>query len=86
MEKKMLEYEISEEYGPELSKIQNKLNQLEKGRVYELSKAQMDGYLSTNVHQLHEMINDLLGKIQYGKPGIKEDMRKASEIMSSILK
>lgn len=49
-----LGYKISEEYSHELNDIGNKLDQLERGRIYELSGAQMDGYLSTNVSQLRK--------------------------------
>ena len=34
-----LDYEISKRYSTELSDIRNKLNQMERGRVYELSRA-----------------------------------------------
>ena len=37
-----LGYKISEEYSHELNDIGNKLDQLERGRIYELSGAQMD--------------------------------------------
>lgn len=69
-----LGYKISEEYSHELNDIGNKLDQLERGRIYELSGAQMDGYLSTNVSQLRKMINDLLNKIQTGKEGIATEL------------
>lgn len=64
-----LNYKISDEYSHELNDISNKLAQMERGRIYELSGAQMDGYLATNVSQLKEMINDLLNKIQNGREG-----------------
>ena len=69
-----LGYKISERYSTELLEIENKLNQLERGRIYELSRAQMDGYLSTNINQLKDMLNDLLGKIQNDKQGQEEKM------------
>ena len=61
-----LDYEILKEYSHELSEINHKLDMMERGRIYELSGAQMDGYLATNVSQLRGMINDLLNKIQNG--------------------
>ena len=69
MSGKKLDYEISKEYSHELLEIGNKLNQLEKGRIYELSGATMDGYLATNIDQLRKMIGDLLTKIQEGEDG-----------------
>lgn len=81
MSKSKLDYKISECYSHELNEISNKLNQMERGRIYELSGAQMDGYLATNVTQLREMIADLLHKIQNGEDGTAEEL---AEIMKSI--
>ena len=69
MSRKKLDCEISKEYSHELLEISNKLNQLEKGRIYELSGATMDGYLATNIEQLRKMIGELLAKIQEGEDG-----------------
>ena len=69
-----LNYKISDEYSHELNEISNKLAQMERGRIYELSGAQMDGYLATNVSQLKEMINDLLNKIQNGREGTATEL------------
>ncbi len=63
---------ITDKYSHELLEIKNKLNQLENGRVYELSNAQMDGYLATNVKQLEKMIAKLLYKIEYGKDSVED--------------
>lgn len=81
-----LNYEIKVKYGNELCAIQNKLQQLESGRIYELTEVKMDGYLSTNIQQLREMICDLLNKIQEGEDGISAELKRASEIMSSIIR
>lgn len=81
MSKSKLDYKISDCYSHELNEISNKLNQMERGRVYELSRAQMDGYLATNVSQLREMIAELLHKIQNGEDGTAEEL---AEIMKSI--
>lgn len=69
-----LDYEISKEYSHELSEINHKLDMMERGRIYELSGTQMDGYLATNVSQLKEMINDLLNKIQNGREGTATEL------------
>lgn len=81
MGKSKLEYKISDCYSHELNEISNKLNQMEHGRIYELSGAQMDGYLATNVTQLRKMIAELLHKIQNGEDGTAEEL---AEIMNSI--
>ena len=69
MSDKKLEDEITDEYSHEILDIRNKLNQLENGRIYELSGAKMDGYLATNISELRELIIDLLYKIQSGEEG-----------------
>ena len=71
-----LDYEIAERYDSELSHINDKLNQLERGRIYELSRAQMDGYLTTNITQLKDMLNDLLNKIQNDEQSQNEKIRE----------
>lgn len=81
MGKTKLNYKISDCYSHELNNIRNKLDQMECGRIYELSRAQMDGYLATNVEQLREMIADLLYKIQNGEDGRIEEL---AVIMDSI--
>lgn len=69
MEKQKLDYSIADTYSFELEEIRNKLAQMESGRIYELSGAQMDGYLATNIRQLRKMIAVLLSKIQNGSEG-----------------
>lgn len=69
-----LSYNIKEEYSVELNKIDNRLTQLKKGRVYELSNAQMDGSLYTNIEKLEKDIYGLLYKIQIGKKGFGGEM------------
>jgi hypothetical protein len=50
-----------------LSDIAAKLNQMEHGRIYEFTKAQVDEYLATNINQLRKMIADLFLKKQFIK-------------------
>ena len=69
-----LSYNISDEYSHELGEMHNKLNQLERGRIYELSGAQMDGYLATNISQLRKEIIELLNKIQNGQEGTATEL------------
>lgn len=64
--------DVFDKYSGEISKIKYKLDQLEKGRIYELTDAKMDGYLSTNIEQLRESINDLLYKIEFNKESDNE--------------
>lgn len=71
---------VTDRYNHELLEIKNKLSQLENGRIYELSNAQMDGYLSTNVKQLEKMIAELIYEIEYGKDSVEDQF---SEIFGS---
>ncbi len=69
--------DVSQRYRHEILDIRNKLQQLEDGRIYEISKAKMDGYLSTNIGLLKKMISELLYKIEYGEDSISEELGKA---------
>ena len=69
--------DVRNKYQGELINIKNLLNQLEKGRIYELTNAKMDGYLSTNIEQLREMISDLIYKIEYDEESIHEKLRQS---------
>ena len=71
--------DISDRYSSEISDIKNKLNQLEKGRIYELTSAKMDGYLATNIDQLRKSINDLLYKIEFNKESMNEKILREME-------
>lgn len=51
MEKKV---DVVNKYEGELLQIKNKLNQLENGRIYELTNAKMDGTLATNIEKLYD--------------------------------
>ncbi len=66
--------DVRNKYIQEIMDITAKLNQLEKGRIYELTNAQIDGYLATNVNQLRKMIAGLIVKIEYGKDSIEDEI------------
>lgn len=65
---------IVEKYSREIQDIGNKLNDLEKRRVYELSGAQMDSSLPHNAQQLKKMISELLSKIDNQSPSINDEL------------
>lgn len=77
MDEKEIKVDVGNRYRHEILDIKNKLQQLEDGRIYDLTKAQMDGYLSTNIVQLRKMIVELLYKIQYSEDSISEELGKA---------
>lgn len=78
----MTNIDLKRDFSHELNDIGNRLRNMENGRVYELSGAQMDGYLATNVAKLREAIEDLLLKIEGKKPSIKETLRPYFEKMN----
>ncbi|WP_096550899.1 hypothetical protein [Ureibacillus thermosphaericus] len=72
--------DIINKYTREVQDIKNKLKDLEKGRIYELSNAKMDGYLATNIIQLRNMIRELISKIEYGEDSINDQLSQLFNI------
>lgn len=71
--------DISKRYTVELNKISNHLTDLEKGRIYELTKT--PGTLSGAIlaqNQKEDMAS-LLDLIQNDKPGVAEKVAEASK-------
>jgi hypothetical protein len=68
---------ITRKYSREIQDIGNKLRDLENNRIYELSGAQMDGYLATNVQQLRKMLTALLSKIDNQEPSTNDELAEA---------
>jgi hypothetical protein len=64
--------DVLNRYSSEINKINDKLNQLENKRIYELSHAGMDGSLPHNISQLRDMITKLLNKIEQGEKSDSE--------------
>lgn len=77
MDEKEIKVDVGNRYRHEILDIKNKLQQLEDGRIYDLTKAQMDGYLSTNIEQLKKMISELIYKIEYDQDSTSEELGKA---------
>jgi hypothetical protein len=71
---------ILKRYSSEINVIQYELQLLKDCRVYEISRAQSDGYLNTRATKLEEKIKDLLYKIEYDKEGIAEKFAKHSAL------
>lgn len=55
--------EIKERYNHEINDIRYRLRLLEEGRIKELTGANMDGYLATNIINLRKKLSDLLSKV-----------------------
>lgn len=67
---------ISQRFDYELNEISYKLEQLEKGRIMELTGAKCDGFLATNIQELKKMLNELLTKIDRGEQSFSESIEK----------
>lgn len=81
MEKRKLEYEITECYSNELNGINTLFEKLENGRVYELSRNREDDSLAASTRQLKRMVDELLKKIQGGKAGNAERLEEILKII-----
>lgn len=70
--------DISKRYTVELNKISNHLTDLEKGRIYELTKTPGTPSCATLAEHLREDIATLLEKIENDKPGVLEKVAEAT--------
>ena len=70
--------EISKRYSVELNKIANHLIDLEKGRIYEITKTPGTPSCATMAQHIREDIANLLDLIKNDKPGIVEKVAKMS--------
>lgn len=68
--------EIKKRFSQELNQIGDKLQQLEEGRVYELTQVRADGSLQHNTQELRTMISELLAKIDTNAPSFEEDLNQ----------
>lgn len=65
---------LRKKYRLEFQKINNRLNDLEQNRIYEVTGAKMDGSLNTNIIKLKEDLNELFHMIE-------NDLDSASDII-----
>ncbi|SDL23805.1 hypothetical protein [Natronincola ferrireducens] len=66
--------DVRNKYRHEIQDISNKLNQLEQGRIYDNTRARMDGSLATNIEQLRRMLSELIYKIEYDKDSVDDEI------------
>lgn len=66
---------VVKKYRREINNIENRLKDLEKSRIYELSGSKMDGYLATNINKLRDDFYELLYKIETNEESIEEKLR-----------
>lgn len=53
----------SKRYSREINSIENKLKDLEKGNIFEITGNPLDGDLATNIVQLRKMISQLIQRM-----------------------
>lgn len=70
------EQSIVRKYNAEIRNIAYRLDQLEKGNIYEFTQARMDGYLATNIQKLRKELGELLIKIDNESPSIEDEIAK----------
>ncbi len=68
--------DIRTQYSLEIQTIQNDLTILINSQVYEIEKCPGVPSVSTVGKRLLKNLNDLLGKIDHGKPGMIEEFGK----------
>lgn len=64
--------DITQKYHVELNKISNHLTDLERGRIYELTKTPGTPTCATLADHLRKDISTLLNKIENSEPSISE--------------
>jgi predicted transcriptional regulator len=71
--------DISKRYSIELNKINNHIADLERGHIYELTKAPGTPSYTTLAKHLREDINSLLDLIENDRPGVMEKVAEATK-------
>lgn len=66
--------EVKRKYSYEINNIRHRLKLLEDGRIKELTGANMDGYLATNVINLRKELNELFSKIVNESDSINDEV------------
>ena len=71
--------DISKRYSVELNKISNHLTDLERGRIYEITKTPGTPSCATMAQHLREDIASLLDLIENDKPGVLEKVAETTK-------
>ena len=67
--------EVRQKYSHEFNDIRHRLKLLEDGRIKELTGANMDGYLATNIINLRKELTELFSKIVNESDSINDELR-----------
>ncbi|MGG3622836.1 hypothetical protein ABES25_04645 [Bacillus gobiensis] len=68
---------IRRKYSREISKITNRLLDLERGKIYDLTRTNGDPWLTTEVGNIRKDLDNLLDKIEHGDPSISDILRES---------
>lgn len=68
--------EVKRRFSHEINEIENKLRELENGRIKEITGANMDGYLATNIIYLRKKLNELFFKIVNNSDSVTDEFNK----------
>lgn len=71
--------DISKRYSIELNKINNHLETLKRGHIYELTKTPGTPSCATLAQHLKDDIDNLIGLIENDKPGVLEKVAEATK-------
>lgn len=67
---------IKQRYSHEINEIQHRLNLLEQGKIKELTHANMDGYLATNIINLRKKLNKLMYKVVNDSKSVSDEFNE----------
>lgn len=71
--------DISKRYSVELNKIDNHLEDLKRGHIYEIAKTPGTPSCATLAQHLKDDIDTLINLIENDKPGVLEKVAKATQ-------
>jgi hypothetical protein len=66
--------EVKRKYSYEINLIESRLRYLEQGLITELTRADMHGYLSTNIQKLRKELNELFSKVINKTDSVNDEM------------
>ena len=78
--------DISKCYSVELNKIDNHLEDLKRGHIYEITKTPGTPSCATLAQHLKDDIDTLIELIENDKPGVLEKVAKASKNIQPLRK
>lgn len=66
--------EAKEKYSQEINSIRHRLQLLESGRIKDITGANMDGYLATNISKLRKELGELFVKMANNSDSANDEL------------